>query len=120
MDLTSLRSLVRSINFETHGVDATIEPGAGQAFDPFVTRAIWLTPETEDQPRSLELHRRERSYVLAIPFVEIPARGAIVLAPRPAFDEFHGEIERWEVDGFDRVDADHVRLRLVLAPLETT
>jgi hypothetical protein len=125
MDLSSLRSLVRNINFSTFGVDATIESDPPGIFDPIATRGVWLTPETEDIPGGgFDLRRRERSYVFGVPLLDIP-HGSIVLAPAsPAWADLlepppsPGEILRWQVDGFAGVEADHTRLRLVLAPDE--
>jgi hypothetical protein len=126
MDLSSLRSLVRNLNFAAFGVDATIEAVAPATFDTIATRGIWITPDQEDFPGALEIRRRERSYVLAVPLFDIP-HGSIVMAPAsPAWADLlepppaPGEILRWTVDGFVGVERDHTRLRLVLTPEETT
>jgi len=122
MDLSSLRALVRNLNFEAHGIGVVLEA------DPvnIATRGIWLSPETDDVPGGLDLRRRERSYVLAVPRLDT-TKGTIVLAPAsPAWEQLiepppsPGEILRWEVDGFAGVESDHLRLRLVLAPAEAT
>src|SRR6478672_10360913 len=124
MDLSSLRALVRNLNFAAHGVDAVLEtdpPG-----DPVATRGIWLSPETEDHPGGFDLRRRDRSYVLAVPLADVP-HGAIILAPLPPFAADLANpppppatMLRWQVDGFAGLESDHTRLRLVLAPLEET
>jgi hypothetical protein len=126
MDLSPLRSLVRNLNFAAFGVDAMIESDPPGVFDPIATRGIWLTPETENFPNGLELRRRERSYVLGVPLFDVP-HGSIVFAPAsPTWADLldpppaPGEILRWQVDGFAGVEADHTRLRLVLAPVEAT
>ncbi len=118
MDLSPLRALVRNLNFSAFGVDVILES------DPIATRGIWLTPETDDIPGALNLRRRERSYVLAVPIFGVK-HGAIVLAPAdPAWADLllpppsPGEILRWQVDGFAGIESDHTRLRLVLAPAE--
>lgn len=117
MDLSSLRGLVRTLNFAAHGVDAVLEadpPGV-----PIATRGIWLSPETDDHPGGFELRRRERSYILAIPLLGIPL-GAFVLAPPPSWADLldgpptPGATLRWQVDGFAGLESDHTRLRLVL------
>jgi hypothetical protein len=124
MDLSSLRALVRNLNFSAFGVDVILEsdpPG-----DPIATRGIWLTPETDDIPGALNLRRRERSYVLAVPIFGVK-HGAIVQAPAdPAWADLllpppsPGAILRWQVDGFAGIESDHTRIRLVLAPAEDT
>ncbi len=125
MDLSSLRALVRNLNFAAHGVDAIVESDPPGGFS-IATRGIWLTPDTEDFPGALTLRRRERSYVLAVPLADIP-HGSIVLAPLPPFaadlleaPPSPGALLRWTVDGFAGLESDHTRLRLVLAPTEET
>lgn len=120
MDLSSLRALVRNLNFAAHGVDAFIDADP----DPIATRGIWLSPETDDFPGTLNLRRRERSYVLAVPLLDVP-HGAIVLAPAPPAwanlvdpPPSPGALLRWQVDGFAGIESDHTRLRLILAPTE--
>jgi hypothetical protein len=120
MDLSPLRALVRNLNFAAFSVPVTIE-----GTPDLETSGIWLTPTTEDQPNGLELRRRERTYILAIPTVEPPAHGTVVNAPAsPAWADLldpppaPGEILRWRVDGMGGIEADHVRLRLVRAPLD--
>lgn len=122
MDLSSLRALTRNLNFAAHGVDAIVQSGPdGTAFDPIATRGIWLSPETDDVPGGFSLRRRERSYVLAVPLLDVP-QGSIVLAPAPpAWADLvepppsPGVSLRWQVDGFAGIESDHTRLRLVLA-----
>ena len=123
MDLSSLRALVRNLNFAAHGIDVflvTDPPGL------VATRGIWLSPETDDHPGGLDLRRRERSYVLAVPILGIP-HGAIIEAPAsPSWADLldpppaPGEILTWQVDGFAGIEGDHTRVRLVLAPAEAT
>lgn len=121
MDLSSLRALVRTLNFSAHGVDAILEAAPPATFDPIATRGIWLSPETEDHPGGFELRRRERSYVLAVPLVDIP-HGSIVNAPSPSWADLldgppsPGATLRWRVEGFAGLESDHTRLRLVLLP----
>ena len=124
MDLSSLRALVRNLNFGAHGIDISLEPAPSD--DPIATRGIWLSPETDDYPAGLDLRRRERSFVLAVPIAGIP-HGAIIEAPAsPAWADLlepppaPGEILRWRVDGFLGLESDHTRVRLVLDPAETS
>lgn len=124
MDLSSLRALVRNLNFGAFGADVTIEADPPGGFTTIATRGIWLTPETEDYPGGLELRRRERSYTLAVPVFDIP-HGSIVNAPAsPAWADLvepppaPGALLRWRVVGFAGIESDHTRLRLELAPDE--
>ena len=126
MDLSSLRALVRNLNFAAHGADVTIEADPPGLFDTIATRGIWLTPDTDDYPNGLDLRRRERSYILAVPLFDIP-HGSIVLAPAPpAWPDLvepppaPGTLLRWRVVGFAGLENDHTRLRLELAPAEET
>lgn len=122
MDLSSLRALVRNLNFAAHGLDIILEREPAD----IATRGIWLSPETDDVPGGFELRRRERSYVLAVPHLDV-LHGAIIHAPAsPAWADLlepppsPGELLRWQVDGFLGVEADHTRVRLILAPAEET
>lgn len=122
MDLSSLRALVRNLNFSAHGQDVTVDVEP----EPLATRGIWLTPETDDVPGGLDLHRRERSFVMAVPLANVPHGTIIHAAASPMWADLidpppsPGEILRWQVDGFPQVASDHTRVRLVLAPEETT
>jgi hypothetical protein len=122
MDLSPLRALVRNVNFQTHGTDITVDVDP----EPIATRGIWITPDDDDYPAGTDLRRRERAYVLAVPLLEVP-HGTIVHAPLPTFAPadfspatIPGEILRWRVDGFAAVRRDHIQIRVVLAPEETT
>lgn len=121
MDLSSLRALVRNLNFEAHGNDVIVDV----APIPIATRGIWLTPETDDHPGGLELHRRERSYIMAIPIFNVPHGTIVHAAASPSWANLltpppsPGEILRWQVDGFPTLESDHTRVRLILAPEAT-
>ncbi len=126
MDLSPLRALVRNLNFSAFGCDVTIESAPPNVFDTIATRGIWLTPETDDVPAGLDLRRREPSYVLGVPLLDVPHGSIVNAPPSPAWADLlepppsPGAILRWQVDGFAGVEADHTRLRLVLAPTEAT
>lgn len=109
MDLGSLRSLVVGLNFAAHGIPIVVSPA--DASEDIDTRGIWLTPEPDELPPGLELRRREPSRILAIPTADVSAipHGSIVLAPLTS----GGTILAWAVDGFDRIEAEHTRVRLV-------
>ncbi len=110
MDLGPLRALVASLNFEAHGLPAVVELLAGDV----ETLGIWLTPITEDYPGPLTLTRREAARVLAIPVADFPdvlPRGTRIRAPLVS----GGAVSTWQIDGFERFEAEHARYRLVEA-----
>ncbi len=115
MDLSSLRALVRNLNFGAHGQDVIVDVEP----EPVATRGIWLTPDTNDEPGGLDLHKRERSYWMAIPISV--SRGTIIhAAASPAWANLldpppsPGAILDWQVDGFPTLESDHTRVRLLL------
>jgi hypothetical protein len=113
MDFGALRSLVRELNFSAHGVDAIVTRPFPDA-TPITTRAIWVTPQTEDALNGTELQRREPRRVMALRKDEVPTvpRGTVIIAPPQG-----GESDaRWRIDGIDRVEADHVRVIVVPDP----
>lgn len=114
MNLNGLRSLVREINFSTHGLDATVtRPYPDDT--AIATRAIWLLPLTEDAVDGSELQRKEPRRLLALRRDEVPTvpRGTIVDVP-----EWGSDVgARWRVDGVDRIDPDHTRVVVVADPL---
>lgn len=112
MDLSGLRTLVRDLNFDTHGVPATVTRPFPDA-TAIETNAIWLTPTTDGFGGS-DLHRQEPRRILCLNRDEVPTvpRGTIVLAP----EAFGGATLRWRVEGPDRIDADHTRVIVVPDP----
>ncbi len=107
MDLGALRVLVSTLNFEAHGLPAVVELLAGDV----ETLGIWLTPITEDYPGALTLTRREPTRVLAIPVADVPdvlPRGTRIRAPLVS----GGAVLIWQIDGFERFEAEHARYRL--------
>jgi hypothetical protein len=105
MDLAGLRSLVREVNFTTHGVPAIV--GGVQ------TRIIWLTPITEERPGGADFNRADPRRVLAIRRDDVPAvpRGTSV-----AVTEHTQEAPSvWTVDAMDQVFPDHYRVTVVPA-----
>lgn len=113
MDLGSLYDLVRSINFDTHGVEATVtRPYPDDT--PITTRVIWALPTTDPFPVSGEFGRQEARRVMALRRDEVPTvpKHTIVLAPERA----GGTIQRWRVEGPDRIEADHARMVVVPDP----
>jgi hypothetical protein len=127
MVLSSLRSLCAEISISRRSASTQrSRRSLRQRSTPSRRANFGITPDQEDFPGALEIRRRERSYVLAVPLFDIP-HGSIVMAPAsPAWADLlepppaPGEILRWTVDGFVGVERDHTRLRLVLTPEETT
>jgi len=116
MNLGALKTLVRDLNFECHGVPISVKRPLDEV--PIVTRGIWVLPQTESLPGGTDFQRHEPVRVLAISRDAISSvpRGTVILAPERA-----GTLDRsWRVEGVDRMEADHVRVVLVPAfDLET-
>ncbi len=84
--------------------------------DPIATTAVWLPPATEEVPTGNDIRRAEARRTLCIARVDVPQvpRGTIVVCA----EEYGGDAVRWMVDGTERVDTDHRRVLVVLAPEE--
>jgi hypothetical protein len=82
--------------------------------DPIDTIGVWVSPVTDEPPSGLELRRKEprRTLVLSRDAVPTVPRGTIVMAPERA----GAEPQRWQVDGTERIEVDHVRVVVVPAP----
>lgn len=108
MDALAIRALVVDRQFQAHGVAITVTPVGGAAIQ---TRGIWLTPAMEDVPRSADFQRREPRRILALPRAAVPSLPvkSDVLAP----DVSGGAVKAWKVDGFDRIEADQLRVIVV-------
>ena len=104
MDLAALRSLVREVNFGTHGVDAVV--------DGVATRIIWLTPVTEPTPGG-DFARSEARRSMAIRRDDVPA------VPRDATiavtEHLLAAPSLWKVDSMEAVFSDHHRVVVVPA-----
>jgi len=107
MDLASLRSLVREVNFATHGVPAVVTIPLGA---PVSTRIIWLSPTTAPTPEG-EFGRNEARRSMAIRRDEVP------LVPRETVvavtEHLQSEPTAWVVDGMDAIFHDHHRVVVV-------
>jgi len=92
------------------GVPATVTPPSGA---PVQTTGFWVTPLTEDVPVSHDFTRREPRRVFVLP------RSAVGVLPRGTrIDavEYGGTVVRaWQVDGIERMEADHVRAIVTVA-----
>jgi hypothetical protein len=113
-DLGALRSLVRDINFDVHGIPATVtRPYPHDT--PIETRIIWALPSTDAVPFGSEFQRQESKRVMAFRLDEVPTvpTKTIVVAPEAA----GGVDQRWRVEGPERLESDHGRYIVVLDPL---
>ncbi len=114
MDLSALRALVLSTNLDVFGVPATVTRPAPDD-TPITTTGVWLPSLSESQPFGTDLRRFDPRRVLAVPTKHVPdaKKGTVILAP----DESGGAVRAWMVDGYDSVEADH--LRLIVKPTTT-
>lgn len=110
MDLSALRSLVRDVNFATHGVLATVTaPGAA----PVETRIVWLTPQATDQPPGSSFSRKESLRVVAIRRDEVPEapRGTQLAVTEPLL----AAPSLWKIDSTEELRHDHHRVVVIPA-----
>jgi hypothetical protein len=114
MDPGPLRVLVCGLNFQAHGVPATVMP-PGE--DPIVTRVIWPTTGLDAVPSRLDLRRSVPRRIAALPRADVPQvpRGTLILAA----DYGSAVIQRWQVDGVEAIEPEHVRV-IVIPAAETT
>lgn len=108
MDLAGLRSLVREVNFATHGVPAVVTPPGADAVE---TRIIWAERTTLEIPVGGESLRREPRRVMAIRRDDIDQvpRGTIVAVT----EHLRTDPMFWKVDSTDRIEPDHIRVVVV-------
>lgn len=116
MDLAGLRSLVREVNFATHGVPvpAVVTP---PGVDPVETRIIWSDREAAQIPAEGAFRRAEARRLMSIRRDEVPQvpRGTLVAVTEHLLDE----PSLWRVDATERSESDHFRVVVVPNDLET-
>lgn len=105
MDISEVRALTLDLNFEVHGVDATVIRPYPDS-DPIETRIIWLTDVTVDEAGG-PFTRAQGQKVMCFRRDQVPTvpDGTIVVAPPKAGDAD----ARWKVDGQHSTFADHQR-----------
>ncbi len=113
MNIGDVRGQVLSVNFSVYGHDVTVTPPDGEAIE---TRGIWVTPETTGFPIATEFQRREGTRVMALLRSACPSvpGGTVIVAPVQSGEE----PTRFLVDGIEREEVEHIRVRLVAAPDE--
>lgn len=108
MDLGSLRDLVLDLNFDAHGVAATVTAPEGEAI---ATTGIWLDPIPVDQPVGRAYSTREPRRVMALrrdEVSEVPL-GTIIAAA----EKIGGVSRNWQIDGIESTLPDHFRVMVV-------
>lgn len=109
MDISEVRALTLDLNFEVHGVDATVTRPYPDS-DPIETRIIWLTEAMADEAGG-PFTRRQGVKVMSLRRDEVATvpDGTIVVAPPKAGDDD----ATWRVDGLHSQFADHKRVYVV-------
>ena len=108
MDLGPLRDLVVELNFEAHGVAATVTVPGG---NPVSSSVIWVVPETDNFPPGATLTRRDVRHIAAVPRADVAAvpRGTVINAPRKA-----GEASvDWTVETLELSESDNHRVVVI-------
>lgn len=108
MDLGPLRELALELNFDAHGVAATVTPPGEAAI---ATSGIWLSPMVEDQPIGRDFAVREPRRVMALRRDEVSdvPRGTIIAAS----ETIGGVSRNWQIDGVESTMPDHFRVIIV-------
>ena len=98
---------------DAFGVPAVVmRPAPDDA--PIDTAVVWMTPLNDGAPFGATLQRKEprRALMLSREAVPTVPRGTIVLAA----EQIGGQVVRWQVDGIEATEVDHVRVLVVAAP----
>lgn len=112
MSFGAVRALSLSVNFDVHGVSATVTRPGQAAVNP---KAIWqIMPQEETQPYGHDFTARGPRRVLLLKKTDFPVgveRGTTVSAP----ELIDGTAVNWIVDAVEQVQSDHWRVLVVRA-----
>ena len=105
VDFGTSRDATRDANWFALGVPATVTRPREVGIS---TRAIWVTPVSDLLPGGADFQASRPERIIALKLNEVPTvpRGTIIDAP----ERGGGAVQRWEVDGRERTEADHVRV----------
>ncbi|MCP4200652.1 MAG: hypothetical protein GY769_01800 [bacterium] len=108
MDLGALRQLTTELNFDAHGVPATV---TRPDLDPVETKGIWARPLFEDQPIGAEFSQREPRRVMAFSRAEFPTieRATVVSAP----EQMGGAAVDWQTDGIVATEGRYFLVKMI-------
>ena len=113
MDLAALRSLVREVNFGTHGVAAVVTVPDGE---PVATSVIWLTPAADSAPGG-SFQRADPQRRMAIRRDEVPALPLKTIVE--VTEHLRTEPASWSVDSIESVRPDHYRVVVIPTTVAT-
>lgn len=113
MDLGPFRALVVDLNFDAHGVPATVTRPAPND-TPITTRVLWVTADTELVPSGGEFQRRDPIRVAALRRDQVPTvpEGTEIVAP----EQSGGPDVTWRVEATLRVEAGLTRVIVIEEP----
>jgi hypothetical protein len=98
--------------FAAFALDATVTPPGEDAIE---TSGFWVSPLTDDVPGPLEFSRREARRVFVLKRADVPTLPLKTVIEAPL--EAGGVVQRWMVDGFDRIEQpDELRPIVIAAP----
>lgn len=111
MDNSALLALQLAVNFDIHGVPATITRPAPDE-TPIVTTGVWTEPLAENQPFGTDIRRFDPRLVFMVRTSAVPdaKKGTLIEAPPRG----GGAVQTWIVDGYELKTAE--RLRLIVKP----
>lgn len=108
MDFGPLQQLALELNFDAHGVVATVTPPGESAI---ATTGIWLDARDEDMPVGTEYRGKEPRRVMALRRDEVPDAPlkTIIVAPETS----GGVARNWQVDRTLSTKPNHVNVILI-------
>ncbi len=94
--------------FDAFSVPATVTPPGADAIE---TRGFWVSPTTIDAPTSANIVRRDMHLQFVLRRADVPnvPKGTFIDAPPYGSDT----VQRWRVDGFDRVEGEFITVLVI-------